>query len=1222
MKILGLSFFYHDAAACLLVDGVPVAMSEEERFSRKKHDAGYPELAIAFVLRQSGLTAKDLDAVVFYEKPFWKFDRLIKSALATFPLAPAAFSESLKSLFTSKIWIRNLISSKLDVPPEKVHFSGHHLSHMASSFFCSPWEKAAILTVDGVGEWATTALGVGEGNTIRVLHEIRYPHSIGLLYSAFTAFLGFEVNDGEYKVMGMAPYGAPRYADRVRKLVTVYPDGSYALNLEYFSFQRSISRTYSEKFVELFGEPRDPKSHFFTRTTGWPVYFGEKPTGEAFDKLAERQEYYADIAASVQAVTEELLINLANALYAETGIDKLCFAGGVALNSVANWKLIQGTPFTEMFIQPAAGDAGGALGAALAYEFLGTDKKRPFIPPHAFYGASYTTDDITKALDAKGVRYEVVPNDADVIERTAQALVDGKVIGWYRGRFEWGPRALGSRSILADPRRADMKDIVNTKIKFREPYRPFAPSVLEEKAGEWFDLPNAEHHYPARFMLYVVQVNADKRERIPAITHVDGSARPQLVVREDAPDYYRLIERFYEKTGVPLVLDTSFNLKGEPIVNTPENALNTYAKSGMDMLVMENVIVRREDLPDAVSVQTATAILPSERVFSFGKLAAKLAGSLRRQWFPIVLAMLVGALCVAPAVLARVSLGSDYRGIPFLYLDNEDLYFSRIQEIIDGHWPVGSAFLYEYKDQYSPQPPVAELVFYAFPTTLLRIPLKDFLVVVKFLYPAALFLLAYALVKKIAEEIPIEDSRIAAAAGGLLVTLGYEFLSFGTIVNAFRGVALPLTLSVWTRPVNPITGALFLFAFLNLLWISYRKPAAWKALVLGALWGLMIGYAFSWAIALAVLVFLGAGLAARREWRGVRAVAAVFVVGMLASAPYWYALMTTAPLEGSEKFALRAGLLNMHAPILNKTLIAAILVYAVLTAGILWKRGWRAIRGIPEWWWFCATLLVAGMSAYLQQVVTGRTIWPYHFVQYTKPFASVCVIVAIAYAFRSHRRFRQIVFACIIAFCVLNGAVMAASYRSELGNFRDWQNDAPMYAWLNAHAPKDSVVLVQEEAEHRSRFIPSFTSCNVYTTSYFMTDVPAERIDHNFFVWLRINHVTPDTVRPWLDRHEGDVRDYYYDSFFTLFAQRKDAWLAQTEDRIVAGYDAFYREDFAAELRKYRIDYFLADHDLSKEERTSYGAGDLVFSEGGLRLYAMPPGAMTSPAGLRASASR
>jgi carbamoyltransferase len=597
MNILGLSFFYHDSAACLLVNGVPVAMSEEERFSRKKHDAGYPELAIQFVLRESGLSAKDLDAVVFYEKPFWKLDRLMKSALATFPLAPVAFAESVKSLFTSKLWIRHLISSKLDVPPEKIHFSGHHLSHMVSSFFSCPWEKAAILTVDGVGEWATTALAIGEGNTIRVLKEIRYPHSLGLLYSAFTAFLGFEVNEGEYKVMGMAPYGRPLYADRVRKLLTMYPDGSYALNLEYFTFQRSIKRTYSKKFVELFGAPRDPKSHFFTRTTGWPSYFGEKPTGEAFDKLAESQEYYADIAASVQAVTEEVLIGLARALHRETGVDKLCFAGGVALNSVANWKLIQNTPFTEMFIQPAAGDAGGALGAALAYEFLGTDAKRPFIPPHAFYGASYTTEEITKTLDAKGVRYEVVPSDAEVIERTAQALVDGKVVGWYRGRFEWGPRALGSRSILADPRRADMKDIVNTKIKFREPYRPFAPSVLQEKAGEWFDLPNAERHYPARFMLYVVQVNADKRERIPAITHVDGSARPQLVVREDAPAYYRLIERFYEKTGVPLVLDTSFNLKGEPIVNTPENALNTYAKSEMDMLVMENVIVRRADLP-------------------------------------------------------------------------------------------------------------------------------------------------------------------------------------------------------------------------------------------------------------------------------------------------------------------------------------------------------------------------------------------------------------------------------------------------------------------------------------------------------------------------------------------------------------------------------------------------------------------------------------------------
>ncbi len=598
MRVLGLSFFYHDAAACLLVDGVPVAMSEEERFSRRKHDSGYPEMTVDFVLKTAGISTNDLDAVVFYEKPFLKLERIIKSALATFPTAPLVFADSVKTLFTSKLWIRNLISAKLDIPAEKIHFSGHHLSHMAASYFSSPWDRAAILSVDGVGEWATTTLGIGEGNNIKVLKEINYPHSLGLLYSAVTAFLGFEVNEGEYKVMGMAPYGTPKYADRIRKLIRFYPDGSYSLNLEYFSFHRSTKHTYSKKFVELFGEARDPKSHFFTRATGWPSYFGDKPVGETFDRLAEEQEYYADVAASVQSVLEEAMVRLAKALYVETKVERLCLAGGVALNSVANWKIAQETQFKELFIQPAAGDAGGALGAALAYEYIGSEKKRSFVFENAFYGASFTTAEITRALDAEGVKYSIVADEYALIEQTAQALVDGKVIGWFHGRFEWGPRALGSRSILADPRREDMKDIVNTKIKFREPYRPFAPSVLQERAGEWFDLPNAEFHQPARFMLYVVPVRADKRERIPAITHVDGSARPQLVRRQDVPRYYRLIERFYEKSGVPLVLDTSFNLKGEPIVTTPINALNTFRKSGMDMLVLENVIVNRSDLPE------------------------------------------------------------------------------------------------------------------------------------------------------------------------------------------------------------------------------------------------------------------------------------------------------------------------------------------------------------------------------------------------------------------------------------------------------------------------------------------------------------------------------------------------------------------------------------------------------------------------------------------------
>lgn len=596
MKILGLSFFYHDAAACLLVDGVSVAMSEEERFSSKKHDADYPALAIEFVLREGKLTPADLDAVVFYEKPFIKLDRIMRSAVATFPVAPMAFVSSIKTLFTKKLWIRHLISQRLGIPHEKVFFSGHHFSHMASTYLCSPWDKAAILTVDGVGEWATTTLAVGEKNNITTLKEIHYPHSLGLLYSAFTAFLGFEVNEGEYKVMGMAPYGTPRHTDKVWRLIKRFPDGSFALNLEYFAYHRSDKHSYSRKLVELFGQPRDPKSHFFTRNTGWPGYFGEKPTGAEFDKLAGEQEYYADIATSVQAVLEELVIGLANQLHKEAATENLCLAGGVALNSVANWKILQNTPFKRLFIQPAAGDAGGALGAALAYELIGTDKPRPFVLKHAYYGQSYTNDEVKKFLDDLKVTYEFVADEASLIDRVAHALVDGKVIGWFHGRFEWGPRALGNRSILADPRRADMKDIVNTKIKFREPYRPFAPSVLVERADEFFELPNATEHDPARYMLFVVPVREEKRSMVPAITHVDGSARPQTVFRSESPRYYRLIERFAELTGVPLVLDTSFNLKGEPIVTSPIDALKTFAKSSMDLLVLENYLIERKDI--------------------------------------------------------------------------------------------------------------------------------------------------------------------------------------------------------------------------------------------------------------------------------------------------------------------------------------------------------------------------------------------------------------------------------------------------------------------------------------------------------------------------------------------------------------------------------------------------------------------------------------------------
>jgi carbamoyltransferase len=594
MKILGLSFFYHDAAACLLIDGVPVAMSEEERFSRKKHDSRYPELAIDFVLSEGNIRPQDLDAVVFYEKPFIKFDRILKTSLSTFPYAPLVFVESIRHTFIDKLWVRELIARKLGIPNEKVKFSGHHLSHAASAFYPSGFKEAAILTVDGVGEWTTMSLAEGKADgTIRVLKTIDFPHSLGLLYSAFTAFLGFEVNEGEYKVMGMAPYGTPRYADKVRELLTVYEDGSFELKLKYFAFHRSLSKSYTHAFVDLFGAPRDPASKFFTRTTGWPVYFGAKPEGEEYERLALEQEHYADIAASVQVVLEEVLVKIAKHLRTLVPHDTLCLAGGVALNSVANWKIRQQAGFTKVFVQPAAGDGGGSYGAALAYAHSVNKEERRSPLEHAYYGKEYSAEEIDAVLTRRNIASKRYDDSAELADIVSGYIADGKVIGWYQGRFEWGPRALGNRSILADPRRVEMKDVVNTKIKFREPYRPFAPSVLAEYAEEYFDMPDAMHESPARYMLYVAQVKKEKQSVVPAITHVDGSARPQLVFKGASPRYWALINSFREKTGVALLMNTSYNLRGEPIVTTPDNALDTFYKSEMDVCVLGPYIVLR-----------------------------------------------------------------------------------------------------------------------------------------------------------------------------------------------------------------------------------------------------------------------------------------------------------------------------------------------------------------------------------------------------------------------------------------------------------------------------------------------------------------------------------------------------------------------------------------------------------------------------------------------------
>ncbi|MGH7854020.1 MAG: carbamoyltransferase family protein [Candidatus Binatia bacterium] len=592
MNILGISCFYHDSAAALLRDGMLMAAAEEERFSRRKHDSGYPAQAIRFCLEASNVESRDLDYVVFYEKPFVKFERILTTSLHTAPRSLNLFARAMKNWLVDRLWVKVLLQRELAVAPERILFSEHHLSHAASAFLCSPFDEAAVLTVDGVGEWATASSGVGKGNEIKIDKEIRFPHSLGLLYSVFTAFLGFEVNEGEYKVMGMAPYGQPRFVDKVEKLIRVERDGSFRLNMDYFSYHFSPTAAFNSKFEQLFGPPRKPESYFFTSSSGYPSYFGDVPSN--FNALARQNEYYADIAASIQVVTEEILLKMVHSLHRETGQRRLCMAGGVALNSVANGRLLKETPFEELYIQPAAGDSGAALGAALYAHHVLLGQPRRFVMEHAYWGKDFDDGAIHDSLARENIRSEEFSDDEKLLDRVADLLSHGKVAGWFQSKFEWGPRALGHRSILADPRRGEMKDLVNTKIKFREPYRPFAPSVLEDRASEFFDFASPEQHYPNRFMLYVVDVKEDAKPRLPAITHVDGSARLQTVRRDTAPLYYRLIEKFGQATGMPVLLNTSFNLRGEPIVTSPSDALKTFYNSGLDLLVLGNRIIAKD----------------------------------------------------------------------------------------------------------------------------------------------------------------------------------------------------------------------------------------------------------------------------------------------------------------------------------------------------------------------------------------------------------------------------------------------------------------------------------------------------------------------------------------------------------------------------------------------------------------------------------------------------
>jgi len=603
MIILGISAFYHDSAAALVADGTIVAAAQEERFTRVKHDRRFPTNAIRYCLREAGIGAGQLDYVCFYDKPLLKFERLLETYLG---YAPAGFRSFRQAI---PLWLRQ----KLHMPREickglgdesvkrRILFIEHHESHAASAFFPSPYEKAAIITCDGVGEWATTTCGVGEGNRIRLRQVINFPHSLGLLYSAFTYFTGFKVNSGEYKLMGLAPYGQPVYADLIRdKLIDIKPDGSFRLNMAYFTYSQGLRMT-GRRFARLFGgAPRNPES-----------------------PITQRE---MDLAASIQLVTEEIMLAIATHVQRESGMKHLCLAGGVALNCVANGRILREGPFDSLWIQPAAGDAGGALGAALFtwHQLLerprhcnGSDSQNG-----SLLGPTYSDTEIRAVLDAAGATYEQLADEAALLDVVAEHLDQGKVIGWFNGRMEFGPRALGCRSIIGDARNPTMQSTMNLKIKFRESFRPFAPCVLRERAHECFEMrPGDESPYmllvaPLRQALRRALTpeeertlrDPDLRKRVnvlrsslPAITHVDYSARVQTVDERRHGRFYRLMKRFEQRTGCPVIVNTSFNIRAEPIVNTPENALNCFAHTHMDTLVLNNFLLRKDAQPPGLA---------------------------------------------------------------------------------------------------------------------------------------------------------------------------------------------------------------------------------------------------------------------------------------------------------------------------------------------------------------------------------------------------------------------------------------------------------------------------------------------------------------------------------------------------------------------------------------------------------------------------------------------
>ncbi len=595
MYILGIACYYHDSAVALIKDGQLVSAAMEERFSRKKNDNSFPKKAIEFCLKQAGIKGQDLDYAVFYEKPLIKFERILLTTLETFPKSASVWRDAMVNWLKEKLWIKTEIQNQVGVKYDRILFCDHHMSHAASAFFASPFREAAVLTVDGVGEWTTTTLGKATSqwtndasgkNDIELFQEEKFPHSIGLLYSAFTAYLGFQVNNGEYKVMGMAPYGQPRYIDKVHRLIKLnQADGSFQLNMDYFSYHYSASDSYNQRFLDLFGPARSVTADFFTSVTN--------PERSAEKTAMDENQRFADIAASIQVVTEQTLIGIANYLHKKTGLSKLVMAGGVALNTKANYRILAETPFDEIYIQPAAGDDGGALGAALWVYHIALGKPRDWVMPHAYWGQGFTDGECAEFLKGKGIKYEsYADSEEKLINTIAEGLTQKKVVGFFQGRFEWGPRALGNRSILADPRTEEMKEVVNTKIKFREPFRPFAPVILRDRAAEYFDYPNVEVHEAPRYMLMVAPIKTEKQDKIQAVCH-QGTGRLQTIERETNPRYYGVIERFDQITGVPVVLNTSFNLRGEPIVTSPKDAWNTFQNSDIDYLVLNSFLVRK-----------------------------------------------------------------------------------------------------------------------------------------------------------------------------------------------------------------------------------------------------------------------------------------------------------------------------------------------------------------------------------------------------------------------------------------------------------------------------------------------------------------------------------------------------------------------------------------------------------------------------------------------------